>query len=286
MENTILFLVIFAIIIVAAFLLIVWIAKANKAIRINEIEIKSCKIPKSFSGYRIVQVTDLHNDKFGENNIKLINKVKEGRPDIIVITGDFIDSRFTNAEISINVAKQLVKIAPTYYIAGNHESRLSIYPDFKENLISMGITVLDNERISLKKDNDNISLSGMTDIDFNAEYQIDEVADKATKEQLSQIEFDNSTYTILLAHRPEFLDIYATTGADLVLSGHTHGGQACLPFIGGLYAPGQGFFPKYDSGIFNKDNTTMIISRGLGRSLFPFRFNNNPEIVVVKLLAD
>ena len=241
MENTILFLVIFAIIIVSAFLLAVWIAKANKAIKINEIEIKSNKIPKSFSGYRIVQVTDLHNDEFGENNIKLINKIKEGRPDIIVITGDFIDSRFTNIDVSLKVAQKLVKIAPTYYIAGNHESRLSEFPEFKENIKAMGVTVLDNEQTRLKKKNHYINLSGMTDIDFNEEYQLDEDEDedRATRAQLSQIEFDNSTYTILLAHRPEVFDIYATTGVDLVLSGHTHGGQARLPFIGGLFAPGH-----------------------------------------------
>ncbi len=287
MENTILFLIIFTIIIIVAFLLAVWIAKQNKAIRLNEITIKNNRIPKSFSGYRIVQVTDLHNDEFGENNINLINKVKEGRPDIIVITGDFIDSRFTNIDVSIKVAKQLVKIAPTYYIAGNHESRLLEYPDFKKNLISMGITVLDNEQLKLQKDNEYIYLSGVTDIAFNDEYQIDEDDFKALKAHLSQIEFDNSVYTILLAHRPEFIDIYASTNVDLILSGHTHGGQACLPFIGGIFAPGQGLFPKYDSGIFNiSDKTTMIISKGLGRSLFPYRINNNPEVVAIKLLSD
>lgn len=287
MENTILFLVIFTIITILSFFLAVWIVKANKAIRLNEITIKNRKIPKSFSGYRIVQVTDLHNDEFGENNINLINKVKEGRPDIIVITGDFIDSRFTNIDVSVKVARHFVKIAPTYYIAGNHESRLAEYPPFKEELVAMGITVLDNEQIKLEKNNEYINLSGVTDIAFNEEYQTDEDDFKALKQHLSQIEFDSSAYTILLSHRPEFIDIYASTRVDLILSGHTHGGQACLPFIGGIFAPGQGFFPKYDSGVFNiSDETTMIIGKGLGRSLFPYRVNNNPEVIVVKLLAD
>jgi hypothetical protein len=120
--------------------------------------------------------------------------------------------------------------------------------------------------------------SGILDISFRQE---DPVANM--KEVITDLVSTNDSYTILLSHSPEFFEIYASRQADLVLTGHVHGGQFRLPFFGGVYAPGQGFFPKYDAGLFTDCNTNMIISRGLGNSIFPFRLNNNPEIVIISL---
>lgn len=95
--------------------------------------------------------------------------------------------------------------------------------------------------------------------------------------------WDKTTYSILLSHRPELFEVYAKNNIDLILSGHAHGGQFCLPLIGGLLAPNQGLFPKYDSGIYTQENTNMVVSRGIGNRLFPFRFNNCPEVILIEL---
>ena len=104
-----------------------------------------------------------------------------------------------------------------------------------------------------------------------------------SKQAISELQNESDGFTVLLSHRPELFDLYVNTGVDLVFSGHAHGGQFRLPFVGGLVAPNQGFFPKYDAGQFIKENTTMIVSRGVGNSIIPVRFNNRPEIIVAEL---
>lgn len=246
----------------------------NKALTVNEITLQNKSIPKNFSGYRIAQISDLHNAEFGEDNIKLINALKDIKADIIVITGDLIDSRRTDTDIAVSFVKQALELAPVYYVTGNHEARTAEYVNLKQSLKNMGAVVLENEEIKLEKDGEYVSLIGMNDPSFTEGYYLNSVLlNKA----------DTDYYKILLSHRPELFEVYVQSGVNLVFSGHAHGGQLRLPFIGGLYAPHQGFFPEYDGGVYTEGKTSMVVSRGIGNSLFPLRINNKPEIIVVEL---
>lgn len=258
----------------AAVFLAGWIAVGNIAVEITEFKIENEKIPSGFDGFRIAQVSDLHNAVLGIDNNKLIDKLKKTDCDIIVITGDMIDSRNTDVEIAVEFSKESVKIAPTYYVTGNHEARVrDDYELLKNGLIEVGVTVLENKAVEIEHNGDKISLIGLQDTGFDLMTGIDYLL----KDAMPQT--DN--YKILLAHRPEYFEKY--NGVNLIFSGHAHGGQVKLPFIGGIFAPGQGLFPKYYEGIYTENEMTMVVSRGVGNSLFPFRVNNNPEIVVVEL---
>lgn len=259
-------------------LLIVYLIWGNKSIKITNYDINSEQLPQQFSGIRIAQISDLHNAQFGKNNCRLIKKLNRIKPDLIVITGDLIDSRRTNFPIALSFARQAVTIAPTYYIPGNHEVRISDINSFYQKLVSAGITLLHDESTLIYRSDAFIRLAGL--IDANAR-TVD--PKQETKDAIDHAVPKDSVYTVLLSHCPKYFEIYAASGADLVLTGHVHGGQIRLPFIGGLYAPGQGLFPKYDAGLFTKGHTYMIISRGLGNSLFPLRFYNRPEIVITRL---
>ena len=262
--------------------LIIWIAWGNTALEVTTVTVSSEKLPKSFSGYRIAQISDLHNAEFGEDNAKLLKMLKDTEPDIIVITGDLVDSRRTDIEIGVSFAKQAVEIAPVYYVTGNHEERISEYSELKEKLENSGACVLENERIEIERSGGYISLIGIDDPAFLTDYLSGDPS-SISENVLRDLTADNDNYTILLSHRPELFDVYADFNIDLVFSGHAHGGQFRLPFIGGVAAPGQGLFPKYDSGLYTDGDTNMIVSRGIGNSIIPFRINNRPEIVVVEL---
>ncbi len=261
---------------------VVWIIWGNTALTVTEYTVKSSKIPESFSGFRIVQVSDLHNAEFGIENKKLIDVLYDTLPDIIVMTGDLVDSRKTNIDIALFFAKQAVQIAPTYYVTGNHEARITDCSYLKTRLSELGVTVLENQCLQIEKDGKYVSLLGIDDPMFLAAGNETE----ATQAALGSIFPADGSYCILLAHRPEQFNAYVNCGVDLVFSGHAHGGQFRLPYIGGIFAPNQGFFPEYDSGLYTGGNTTMVVSRGIGNSLFPFRMNNRPEIVAVTIQTE
>jgi len=252
----------------------------NNDISITNIDFTNSKVPHNFNDYKILQVSDLHNKEFGKNQNKLVELTKEINPNIIVVTGDLIDSRRTNIDIAVNYMSQAVKIAPTYYIPGNHESRIDEYDKLEKMLSKEGINILSNDSENIKINNQEITLLGMEDISFiNSENR-----KKEFSSILSNLKNEsNENLTILLSHRPDLIDIYAKQNIDLVFTGHAHGGQIRLPFIGGLLSPGQGFLPKYTSGVYEKDNTKMIVNRGLGNSLFPLRIFNRPELIVTTL---
>ncbi|QWG50637.1 metallophosphoesterase [Bacillus mycoides] len=254
----------------------------NNLISITEVKISSSKIPSSFKGYKILQISDLHNKKFGDNQDVLIQKVKSINPDIIAITGDLIDSKSYDAEMSMQVIRELVKEYPVYFVTGNHEKWSGKYNSLEKKLKKQHVTVLRNEHVIIQKGGHEINLLGIDDPEFNTG-DIDEgsiVKDAIVK---AKIETLPDRYNVLLSHRPEFLEEYAEEKVDLVLSGHAHGGQVRLPFIGGLVAPNQGILPKYTAGLYEQQNTSMIVSRGLGNSIIPQRVFNRPEIVVVQL---
>lgn len=259
-----------------------WLAWGNTALMITEVPIVSEKIPENFSGYRIAQISDLHNAQFGKDNANLLEKLRSCNPDIIVLTGDLVDSYQTDIAVSIAFAQKAAEIAPVYYVTGNHESRISQYNALLEGLSGSGVTILQNASVTLEKAGEQITLLGVQDPSFQTDYLFGD-AQSVMDSVLSQMMADTQGYTILLSHRPELFDIYAENGVDLVLTGHAHGGQFRLPFVGGLIAPGQGFFPEYDAGVFTSNHTSMVVSRGIGNSILPLRINNRPEIVVVEL---
>ena len=262
--------------------LAVWIRCGNTALEVNEYEIVSNSVPQNFDGFRIAQVSDLHNAEFGEGNSKLLELLSQTEPDIIVLTGDLIDSRQTDIKIALAFAQEAMKIAPVYFVSGNHEARVSEYEDLKMGLAEAGVIVLENQKVEITREGESITLMGIDDPSFQENYLFGD-SEGVAKQAIETLLRVSDGYTVLLSHRPELFELYVETGMDLVFSGHAHGGQFRLPFIGGLVAPNQGFFPKYDAGLFSEENTTMIVSRGVGNSIVPLRFNNRPEIIVVML---
>ena len=261
--------------------LIVWTAWGNTALELNTYTISSRELPDAFDGYRIAQVSDLHNAEFGEGNQRLLNMLREAEPDMIAITGDLIDSRKTNVAIALAFAKEAVKIAPCYYVSGNHEARVSEYQDLKTGLETAGVTVLDDAQVKIDASGKSITVIGVNDPSFSADYLTGDAA--VIDQKLTELAAEDAGFTILLSHRPELFNTYVSHDMDLVLSGHAHGGQFRLPLIGGLVAPNQGLFPKYDAGVYSEGDTNMIVSRGIGNSILPFRFNNRPEVVLIEL---
>lgn len=277
------------IIIIAAAILIlfgIYVGYENKNIGITELTVSSSKLPESFDGYRIAHVSDLHCAKFGKSNQKLIDMLRGIMPDIIVITGDLIDTRYDDESVGIDFAKSAALIAPTYFVSGNHEIDNDDFESTAYSLESVGVTVLRGESVRLYNSDDYITLVGIDDARVIAEKESDKKAKEIIEIELDKLPPVGEEYTVLLAHRPDLIELYASKNYDLVFSGHAHGGQFRLPFIGGLYAPGQGLFPKYTAGVHRVENTNLVISRGLGNASFPFRINNNPEIVAVTLKCE
>lgn len=281
MKKAIGYIIIIVFILTAFTLYSLW---ADKAVSTRAFEIKSGKIPAAFDGYCIAHISDLHNTVFGKDNERLLNKIKEMKPDIIAVTGDSVDSRKTDISAATAFFEKAVEIAPVYFVTGNHEARIDSFPAFKEELDRLGIIFAEGRLISIEKNGSNISLCGIADPSFSADYLFDGEA-YAVESCLDSLGRTDA-FTLLLSHRPEFFDLYADYGFDLVLSGHAHGGQFRLPFIGGLIAPGQGLFPKYDSGLYEKENTKMLVSRGLGNSIIPLRLLNRPEVISVILKSN
>ena len=233
------------------------------------------------NGFTIVQISDLHNAKFGKEQSRLLQRIEEQEPDMIVVTGDLVDSNHTNAEVVIDFIKGAAEIAPLYYVTGNHEGWLGdSYTVLEQEMKEAGVTVLNNALVQEDYNNTTLTIAGVTDPDMPGNNIV------KTKGEISDLMTSAEGYTILLSHRPELFDTYVKSDIDLVFSGHYHGGQFRIPFIGGVVAPGAGFFPEYAEGTFEQEGTIMVVSRGLGNSVIPVRINNRPEIVVVKLAAE
>ncbi len=259
------------VVIIFAVIFLIYAIYQNKNVGLTFHEFLSDKVKKE---KRIVHLSDIHNDLFGKNNSRLIELIESVNPDYIFITGDLLDSRRTNVYRCYYLIEKIIKIAPVYFVTGNHESRKKFYPKFKEKLIESGVVVLNNRKVELEE----ICLAGIDDPGFKAKPN-EPLYRKIIEEQLNKIEL--GSFNVLLAHRPQYLDVYSKYDFDLVLTGHAHGGQIRLPYIGGLLSPQQGILPKYTTGIYEMNNTKMIVSRGLGNSLFPLRVFNNPEIIVI-----
>lgn len=253
-----------------------WVAWANTALERTDYTVKSTRLPQQFEGFRIAQVADLHCAEYDEGNQKLLTMLKEAAPDIIVLTGDTIDARNPDVDVVLELLRNTVQIAPCYFVTGNHECALprADYYEFEAQLREIGVDVLHAEAVTIERGGAYMTLLGVDDENFEGVLH--------SPAQLRELA-GSDNFTILLSHRPEYFGRYAEAQMDLTLSGHAHGGQFRLPLIGGLYAPGQGTFPQYDCGVYTSQNANMVVSRGIGQSSFPLRFNNRPELVIVTL---
>ena len=264
--------------------LVIWIAWGNTALELNTYTISSTRLPLSFDGFRIAHVSDLHNAKMGKDNEKLLTMLRDAAPDMIAITGDLIDSRNTDIAIALQFVEEAVKIAPCYYVTGNHEARVNEYGKLKAGMEAAGVIVLEDAQTEICLEGETITLIGVNDPSYQTDYLFGD-AETVMNTKLEYLCTDNDGFTVLLSHRPELFHTYADQNIDLILSGHAHGGQFRLPFVGGLVAPNQGLFPQYDAGIYEEENTHMLVSRGIGNSILPFRINNRPEVILIELQA-
>lgn len=267
-------------IIATTILISLYLYYEDNFLKVTHYEIKDKNIPSGFNNYKIAQISDYHNTKSSLIKNGIINTLKKEKPDIIVITGDLVDRNRTDIKVSLDLIKEIKDISPIYYVNGNHESAIKDYDKLKEGLMKLDVIVLENSSVNLEKNGSNITLIGINDPTISKDYGTSN-SEIITKE-LEEFTKDN-TYKILLSHRSEQLDTYSQNNINLVFTGHSHGGQVRVPFIGGLYAPHQGFLPKYTSGVHIKGKTHLVISRGIGNSTFPFRINNRPELIIVNL---
>jgi uncharacterized protein len=258
----------------------------NNAIVTTKLSIRSDEIPKDFNGYRMVQLSDLHSKSFGKDQRNLVQKVRQVKPHLIVFTGDLVDSKKYDEETSLKLMEQLVQIAPVYFVTGNHEWWSGKFDSLEHQLIDMGVKVLRNTVAEITHENGDGGIIQLVGIDDPANaseaYMERSMTEEALKSSVPSLK-ESEDFTVLLAHRPELLSLYSQYEMDLVFSGHAHGGQVRLPFVGGVIAPNQGLFPNYTSGRYTQDETTMIVNRGLGNSIIPFRIFNRPEIILVTL---
>lgn len=248
-------------------------------------EVETDKLPQN-QGVRIVAITDLHSHIYGKDQKPLIDMIAAQQPDIIALVGDIADDHEPDDGTRLLLAG-IKSIAPMYYVSGNHEFWSDNYDDIKGMLEGYGVSVLDNESKEIIINGVRLCISGVDDplmFDYtkDADYHAMGNQKQLFLQRFSQLNDD--VFNILLAHRPELIDLYRQYGFDLVLSGHTHGGQVRVPLlINGLFAPDQGWFPKYAGGRYDFDDQTLIVSRGLAFNDFVPRVFNPPEVVVVDI---
>ncbi|MBQ8164286.1 MAG: metallophosphoesterase [Clostridia bacterium] len=226
------------------------------------------------SGIRVALIADLHNHEYGEDNSELLTMIRDGKPDIIAVVGDTVLKKSDDTDVMKKFFSDLAEIAPTYCCLGNHELNLMERGiDIKGIVSETGVTMLDDETVFTEINGNRVAIGGLT---YNPDYGTDSLVYLKEFAALDE-------YKLLLCHFPEYQWQFLKMDIDLVLCGHVHGGLVRVPGVGGLFAPTQGFFPEYTEGVYESDNATMIISRGLGSSSFVPRVNNPTELVFVNI---
>ena len=256
----------------AAFL----IKDSRDDLEISRYEVASQKLPESFDGFKIVQLSDLHGAEFGEDGMELVEKVKELEPDIIALTGDFVTDEGDLAAVE-KLAARLVKLCPVYFVSGNHEFGSGLAVKVRNILERAGVKYLSNEYLTISRGEDGILLGGVED---PLAY-----ADMLSPDELAQKMNDAApdAFKILLGHRNYWMTEYPELPVDLIFCGHAHGGLIRIPGVGGLIGTDRRLFPDFDAGEYNNGRYTLIVSRGLGNSVSIPRIFNRPEIVCVEL---
>jgi len=251
----------------------------NNSLSVEEYTFSSARLPAGFDGCRVVQLSDLHGKQFGADNSRLLAAVRACRPDYIAITGDLADER-SGTDFAPALLRALTDIAPTYYVSGNHEWAARLFPAFCDVLRDAGVVYLNNTYTVLRRNGDSLVLAGVDDPNG--------YADQKTPAQLSAeiAAEEGDPFWLLLAHRNSEYDVYGTLGADLILSGHAHGGIVRLPGTDGLLGTGGQFFPEWTNGFYRDYPTPLFVSRGLGGSIPVPRFLNRPEVAVLTLRSE
>ena len=283
--NTMLGIVLLILLALILFFLIVMIIDCHRFI-VKEYTCVSDKLKKDG---RFVLLSDLHNKSFGEHNDKLLQAIDRLKPDMIVIAGDMYTSKekTDTREVSEFVCR-LARKYPIYYGNGNHEHKTKLYPEvfgsmyekFVKEIKQEKVELLENEKITLPQYN--IDIYGL---EIERKYYGKFVTPPMEKGYLDELlgKPETDKFTLLIAHNPDYFKAYAAWGADLVVSGHVHGGLMKLPVLGGVISPKLRLFPKYDGGEFKEGKSTMILGRGLGTHTLPIRIFNPGELVVVNL---
>lgn len=247
-------------------------------------------LPKEFDGFRIAVLSDLHDSVYGTDNTHLYNLTKMAAPDAIMIAGDLVTARSDrNYAPAISLLEKLGTYRRVYYGLGNHEQKIydSMYhggleETYFETLGKIdGISVLDNEAVICERGGARLRIAGLT---IDKRYYDKGVKRTMPKDYVAgKLGIKPADFTILLAHNPVYFDAYADWGAELILSGHIHGGIVRLPYLGGLISPQLSLFPKYDRGLFTKENSVMVVSAGLGLHTVPIRPWNPGELLIIQL---
>lgn len=278
---------------------VIWNVYWNSRIVVHTYTHVNEEVPQAFDGFRIVQLTDLHSVRSEKQGQLVYDMICGQNPDVICVTGDLVDSRYyakhgvEGEALTLALMEKLITLAPVYFIYGNHEMILLDNPQnngFKIALEKLGVQIINNELVSYTKETDGefIYIGGIQDpstlykdyryafLSNNGE-RMEAMLDAVT------VGVRNEEFFLLLSHRPEYLEMYDQYPVDLVLTGHAHGGQFRLPFVGGVYAPGQGIFPKYTAGLYETDDLEMYVGTGIGNSVIPVRIFNPPEILTIIL---
>ena len=259
---------------VAALLLL-----SKYGLAVTRLSLEFDDLPRGFDGFKIVQLGDLHGSEFGRDNARLIKAVAQEEPDIIALTGDFLDEGKAGQELPALEAlvKELVKLAPVYFVSGNHDWASGAAPELFETLGAAGVNCLRNDFVYLERGGDVLVLGGVDDPNGPADMETpDEFISRLRSEA-------PGAFTLLLAHRAYWAERFADLDVDLILCGHTHGGIVRLPFLGGVAGTNFALFPEYDAGLFETGAYKLYISRGLGNSVPLPRFLNTPELVSITL---
>lgn len=265
------------VVLICLLVLILWIILEQKWIQVTPYTVKSADLPDAFRGLRVTELADLHGVTFGEEQEKLLKKVRETEPDLIAIDGDLFDIRTNVAELDV-LLTGLCEIAPTYYVTGNHEWTTENLYETLEHFRELGVIVLDNTYVVLESGGQQMAVAGVHDP--NGPYDM-----KTPAELVAEIraELGEDTYILMLAHRNGQLAMWSELGVQTVLVGHGHGGLIRIPFVGGLLDVEHNLFPTYDAGVFCEGETAMVVSRGLGNSIWIPRIFNRPDLPVITL---
>lgn len=250
-----------------------WMAYTNLCVGFTRYELNFSALPQEFDGFTIAQVSDVHNSSLAGDSV--VRRLRREAPDMIALTGDLVDANHKDIDAALGFVAEIADIAPCVYVTGNHEGWLEKgeYAAMEKELKQMGVAVLRDECMQFERNGAEIAVVGLDDPGFGSQLTAKQI-DRLSPEDM---------FSVLLSHRPEYFEAYVRSGADLILSGHVHGGQFRIPFLGGVIGPYYTWFPLYDDGVFREGEQAMVVSRGVGNSVVPVRFNNQPEIVLISL---
>jgi len=274
--------------IVVCVLIIIELIREIRTFRVIHYKIHSSKL-KGIKGRTIILLSDLHNCNYGQNNKKVLDAIRKENPDMILIAGDMlIGKEGCSLKVAKGLVEKLPEICETYYGNGNHEQRMKTYSEkcrtdfenYKAHLKKTGVHYLENETAEIEWDGYSVSIHGL-ELPDNTYKKFQKVSLPENYVEKSLGKSDTSRYQILIAHNPVFMDDYLRWGADLIVSGHLHGGVARIPFWRGVITPQGGLFPKYSGELTKEGNTSIVVSKGIGIHTIKIRFLNPAEIVVL-----